>query len=113
MKHTAALQHVPCCSLCFGWQLWCITKPCFVLGTNLGPWDVEIWALLAMHLKRVGIWLFMLSRELFKEKGGQLVIDSQMLNLRLLSVIEGLAVIYPWLSAFAGVHITDVYARLW
>lgn len=55
----------------------------------------------------------MLSRELFKEKGGQLVIDSQMLNLRLLSVIEGLAVIYPWLSAFAGVHITDVYARLW
>lgn len=41
------------------------------------------------------------------------MVDSQMLNLRLSSLIEGLAVICPWLSAFAGVHITDIYERLW
>lgn len=35
--------------------------------------------------------------------------DSQVLNLKHLSAIEGLTVTYPWLSASAGLHIIDVY----
>lgn len=39
--------------------------------------------------------------------------DSQILNLKHLTVIEGPIVTYPRLSASAGVHITDVYVRFW
>lgn len=39
--------------------------------------------------------------------------DSQILNLKNLSAIEGLAATYPWLSASASVYITDVHVRLW
>lgn len=90
MKDRAALQHVLCSSLFSGWHLWWITKPCFILGASLGPWDIELWAIIGVHSKRVGIWTFMLSRGCFKEKGGQFVIHRRMLSLRHLSVIERL-----------------------
>lgn len=114
LKNRAALWEgsksfaAPC-----AWVGSCITKLCSSLEP-LGSLECEgLGYITGVHLKRVGIWLFMLSRGCFKEKEGQLMIYSQMLNLRHLSVIEGVAVIYPWPSVFAGVHITGLYARLW
>lgn len=94
VKNRAALREgsmsfAVLCALAGSW----ITKPCFNLGASLGPWDVELWAVTGVLLKRVGIWLFMLSRGCFKEKWGKLVIHSQ-LPLGFQHLLEFLSLIY-------------------